>query len=42
MSEENVEIVRAAVAAFNRGDLEAWLEYWADGIDYRAVEGAPR
>ena len=26
--------------AFNRGDLDAWLEYWTDDIDYRAVEGA--
>ena len=42
MSQENVEIVRDAVVAFNRGDLDAWLgEYWADDIDYRAVEGAP-
>ena len=41
MSQENVEIVRAAAAAFNRGDLDAWLEYWTDDIDYRAVEGAP-
>jgi ketosteroid isomerase-like protein len=41
MSEENVEIVRASAAAFNRGDLDAWLEYWTDDIDYRAIEGAP-
>ena len=40
MSQENVEIVRDAAAAFNRGDLDAWLEYWTDDIDYRAVEGA--
>ena len=40
MSQENVEIVREAAAAFNRGDLDAWLEYLADDIDYRAVEGA--
>lgn len=32
--------VRDGVAAFNRGDLDAWLEYWTDDIDYRAVEGA--
>jgi ketosteroid isomerase-like protein len=41
MSQENVELVRDAAVAFNRGDLEAWLEYCADDIDYRAVEGAP-
>jgi ketosteroid isomerase-like protein len=40
MSQENVEIVREAAAAFNRRDLDAWLEYLADDIDYRAVEGA--
>jgi ketosteroid isomerase-like protein len=42
MSQENVEIALEMVAAFNRGDLDAWLdEYWTDDIDYRAVEGAP-
>jgi ketosteroid isomerase-like protein len=41
MSRENAEIVRDAVVAFNRGDLDTWLdEYSADDIDYRAVEGA--
>jgi ketosteroid isomerase-like protein len=41
MSQENVEIVRAAAAAFNRGGLDAWLEYYRDDIDFRAAEGAP-
>jgi ketosteroid isomerase-like protein len=40
MSRENVEIVRDAAAAFNRGDLDAFFEYSADDIDYRAAEGA--
>jgi hypothetical protein len=40
MSQENVQIIIDTAAAFNRGD-DAWLEYWADDIDYRAVEGAP-
>src|SRR5436190_16603149 len=40
MSQENVEIVRQAAAAFNRGDLDTWIESWADDIDYRAIEGA--
>jgi ketosteroid isomerase-like protein len=40
MSQENETTVRDAAAAFNRGDLDAWLEYWTDGIDYRAIEGA--
>ena len=33
--------VRDVVAAFNRGDLDTWLEYFTDDVDYRAVEGAP-
>jgi ketosteroid isomerase-like protein len=41
VSEENIETVRRSAAAFNRGDLDAWIECWADDIDYRAVEGAP-
>jgi uncharacterized protein len=41
MSEENVKTVRKAAAAFIRGDLDAWIEYCTDDIDYRAVEGAP-
>jgi ketosteroid isomerase-like protein len=41
MSQENVENVGDAAAAFNRGDLNTWWEYWAEDIDYRAVEGAP-
>jgi ketosteroid isomerase-like protein len=40
MSQENVEMVREAAAAYNRGDLDAWFEYLADDIDYRAAEGA--
>ena len=40
MSQENIQTVRDAAAAFNRGDVDAWLEYLADDIDYRAVEGA--
>jgi ketosteroid isomerase-like protein len=41
MSEENVKAVRDGAAAFNRGDLDTWSEFWTDDIDYRAVEGAP-
>ena len=40
MSQENVETIRDAFAAFNRGDLDGWLEYLTDDIDYRAAEGA--
>jgi ketosteroid isomerase-like protein len=40
MSQENLEIVRDAVVAYNRGDLDTLLAYCADDVDYRAVEGA--
>jgi len=40
MSQENVEIIRDAAAAFNRGDPDSWFESMADDIDYRAAEGA--
>jgi ketosteroid isomerase-like protein len=40
MSQENIQTVRDAAAAFNRGNVDAWLEYLADDIDYRAIEGA--
>src|SRR5512133_3067715 len=41
MSQENLKTVRDGAAAFNRGDLDTWSEYWTDDIDYRAVERAP-
>jgi len=40
MSQQNVKTVLDAGAAFNRGDLDAWFEYYTDDIDYRPVEGA--
>ena len=40
MSQENIQTVRDAATAFNRGDVDAWVEYLADDIDYRAIEGA--
>ena len=40
MAEENVKAVRDAAAAFNRGDLDTFSEFWTDDIDYRAIEGA--
>ena len=33
MSRENVEIVRESVAAFNRGDLDDWLEFFDPEIE---------
>jgi ketosteroid isomerase-like protein len=40
MSQENLKTARDAAAAFNRGDLDGFLEYCTDDIDYRAAEGA--
>jgi SnoaL-like domain len=38
--EENVEIVRSALAASDR-TLDDVAEYWDPDIDWRAIEGAP-
>jgi ketosteroid isomerase-like protein len=40
MSEENVAVVQAALNAFARDGLDGFAEYWADDIEWRAVEGA--
>src|SRR5882724_1076507 len=40
MSQENVEMVRQMLDAGNRGDLDASSAYWADDVEWRAVEGA--
>jgi uncharacterized protein len=40
MSEANFKTIRDAAVAFKRGDLDAWIEYCTDDIDYRAAEGA--
>ena len=41
MSQENVEVVRAAFAAFASGGADALAEYFAEDIHYRVIEGAP-
>ena len=41
MSEENVEIVRAVNAAFNEGDLDAFLEFVAVDAELRDLANAP-
>jgi ketosteroid isomerase-like protein len=41
MSEENSGIVEDAYRAFARDGLDAFLEYWADDLDHRSIEGAP-
>lgn len=41
MSKENVEIVRAAARAFNRGDLEGWLADAHPDIEWHVLPDAP-
>jgi ketosteroid isomerase-like protein len=41
MSEENVEVVRAAYEAWNRGDMDALRELYAPDVIMRAPEGWP-
>jgi ketosteroid isomerase-like protein len=41
MSQENVELVKLAYEAFDRGGLDRYMEHFTDDVDYRAVEGAP-
>jgi ketosteroid isomerase-like protein len=40
MSQENVEIVRAAWNAWTSDGLEGLVEYLTDDFDHRAIEGA--
>jgi ketosteroid isomerase-like protein len=40
MTQENVEIVKAAYEAFARGGLDRFIEHWTDDLDHRAIEGA--
>ena len=41
MSQENVEIDRQAVEAFNRRDFEAWLEHFDRTITWWAMAHEP-
>jgi len=41
MSQENVEVVQAALEAWGRGGFDALAEFCDTGIDWRAAEGAP-
>jgi ketosteroid isomerase-like protein len=41
MSQENVEIVREANAALNRGDVDAALGAYAPGAELRDLQSAP-
>ena len=37
MSQENIEIALAAVDAWNRGDLEAWLALWDEEAEFHPL-----
>jgi ketosteroid isomerase-like protein len=49
MSQQNVEVIRHAIDAYNRGDIDGFLEYWAPdavvdwsnsrGLDARVHQG---
>jgi ketosteroid isomerase-like protein len=41
LSQENVEIVRRALTAFEDRGLDGVAGYWHPDIDWRAIEGAP-
>jgi hypothetical protein len=41
MSKENVDLVRAAYAAFGRGDMSAVLDVMDPKIDFRVAENSP-
>jgi ketosteroid isomerase-like protein len=41
MSKGTVEIVEAAYEGLARGGLDAFVEYWAEDLDHRSIEGAP-
>ena len=41
MSQENVEVVRAAFAAWNRGDLNAWLETFHPEVEWHTSGAFP-
>jgi ketosteroid isomerase-like protein len=38
MSQENVDLVRRTIGAFNSGDWDAWLEYMDEDIEWRAAD----
>ena len=41
MSAENVAVVEAAYEAFATGGLDEFVEWWAEDLDHRSIEGAP-
>jgi ketosteroid isomerase-like protein len=41
MSQENVELVRKATDALNRGDLDAWLGFLSPDVAWEALRDVP-
>jgi ketosteroid isomerase-like protein len=41
MSLESTEVIRRAYDAWHLSGLDAFTEYWADGVQWRSIEGAP-
>ena len=41
MSQENVDLVRRTIGAFNSGDWDASLEYMDEDIEWRAADAVP-
>ena len=39
MSQENVEIVRRSIQAFNARDVDTMLQHWADDVTMRLIGG---
>jgi len=37
MSQENVEVVRAAFEAWNRNDFDAWIQYFDPEVEWSAL-----
>jgi ketosteroid isomerase-like protein len=37
VSQDNVEIVRAAFDAWNRGDFDAWISAWDDQAEFHPL-----
>src|SRR6476469_6863346 len=42
MSQQNVEVVRAAFEACNRNDFDAWIQYFDPEVEWSALLGAFR
>jgi ketosteroid isomerase-like protein len=37
MAQENIEIVRAAIEAWNRGDFDAWIGAWDERAEFHPL-----